>query len=105
MSARVKWLSATTVCMMACCLVANLVPLFQEFVNLTGALLSTQCVFVLPGILSAVSNEKRCVRVCAACTAVFGLYLAVAGTICSMAVIVEKLASSVERTSLDRSPT
>ena len=95
-SARAKWFGITTAFMMACCLVANLVPLFQDFVNLTGALLSTQCVFILPGVLSAVSQERQWLRACSWCTVVFGLYLAVSGTICSTAVILRKLASPAE---------
>ncbi|CAE7939407.1 slc36a4 [Symbiodinium sp. KB8] len=95
-NARVKWLGCTTICMLACCLVANLVPLFQDLVNLTGALLSTQCVFILPGVLSVVSNEKRWLRICSAGIIIIGFYLAVSGTICSSMVIVQKLQAPVD---------
>ena len=103
-TARAKWLGITTASMLACCLVANLVPLFQDLVNLTGALLSTQCVFILPGVLSTVSNEKRWLRICSAGTIVIGFYLAVSGTICSSIVIVQKLAAPVDTEGLHASP-
>merc|ERR1712232_342292 len=86
----------------ASCLLANSVPLFQDIVSLTGALLSAQCGLVIPCILFLALRWKRpmdsapladCLTaVCAWLAGGLGIYLVVAGTYSSITLIAKDLA-------------
>jgi len=113
--ARAKWFFVTTGSMGACYVFANAIPLFEDIVNMTGSLLSTQCVFIIPGMLFLALHWKgansgqeddgqdgraeqpcRTSRLLVAgswASVALGVYLAVTGTVSSVAVISTKLSA------------
>lgn len=99
--ARFKWFFVTSGMMAACFLVANLIPLFQDIVNLTGALLSSQVVFILPSVLFLAVCPYEVAKLEGTlatwigcwCAIFLGIYLALVGTVSSVLVIASKLSS------------
>lgn len=99
--ARFKWFFVTSGMMAACFLVANLIPLFQDIVNLTGALLSSQVVFILPSVLflavcpyeAAKLEGTLATWIGCWCAIFLGICLALVGTVSSLLVIASKLSS------------
>ncbi|CAK8987897.1 unnamed protein product [Durusdinium trenchii] len=103
--ARFKWFLVTSAVMAACYTLANAIPLFQDVVNLSGALLSTQCVFILPGVLflalcsfELVQREGQVAVWIGSWSAILvGVYLIIMGTLSSIVVISAKLSSGSSR--------
>jgi len=111
--ARATWFCVTTASMALCYTIANSIPLFQDVVNITGAMLSTQCAFIIPGLLFLALHRKgggvdgeqedgRPRRPCQAegamlagswLTVMIGVCLAATGTVSSLAVVSSKLSA------------
>ena len=86
-TARFEWFVITSAVTGCAYLISNLIPFFDDFVELVGALLSSQLAFILPCVffVKLASNTKLEVpvyeKVAIACIVVFATCLVIFGTI------------------------